>query len=167
MAKKFIKKDGYEESIRRDGSDMTNTLNAFGLCRTKAMARYIKKLNPVTGEVLEKALKENTRKKWKKRIGYLPYLVVLALAFYVLPPHLWTYFDNEISLLITHVISFLVMSIYGYKKGGEPWLAVIVGLLFAPTILAYYYEDIWYHALFTAGAAFVGMYVGHYLNAKK
>ena len=166
-AKKFIKKNGYEESIRRDGSNMVNTLNAFGLSRTYAMARYIKTLNPVTGEVLDNALKESRKNKWKKRIGYLPYLAVLTAVFYVLPLHIWTYFDNSTSLAITHVISFLVMCVYGYKKGGEPWLAVIVGLLFAPTILAYYYEDIGYHAFFAAGAAFVGMYVGHYLNAKK
>ena len=166
-AKRFIRKNGYEDSIRYDSAAMTNSLNAFGLYASKPMAKYIGKLNPAAGSVLEKAIRNNKEKKRKERLGYLPYLAILGAVYYLLPNYGWMLYLYEECLIIAHVVTFVVMFIYGYKKTLS-WGAILAAAaLFAPTVIAYFGEDMWYHILICAALAFVGMYAGINAYLKK
>ncbi len=163
-ARKFLRKNGYEESIRRDSTAMTNTYNAFGLCRTMQMVRYIKSLNPINGSKLSAQVKRARAEKWKKRLGYLPFLAVLGAVYYVLPDLL---LDEIMYLIVAHIVTLVVTAVYGFINNAANGLAVTAAVVFAPAVMANYYEDMWYHILICAGVAFVGMYIGASLRKKK
>ena len=94
-------------------------------------------------------------------------MVILAAAYYLLPNYGWMLYLYEECLIIAHVVTFVLMFIYGYRKTLS-WGAILVAAaLFAPTVLAYYGEDFWYHILICAALAFVGMYAGISINLKK
>jgi len=166
-ARRFIRKNGYESSIRYDGSAMTNSLNAFGLYPCKAMAKYIGRLNPKSGSILEQAIKNAKAKKKKEWLSYLPYLAVLAAVYYLLPNYGWIVYLYDECLIIAHVVTFIVMTVYGYKKSLSWGAIVATAAIFAPTVLAYYGDDLWYHILICAAVAFAGMYAGLNLYLKK
>lgn len=163
-ARKFLRKNGYEESIRRDTTAMTNTYNAFGLCRTMRMVKYIKSLNPINGSKLSAQVKQARTEKWKKRLGYLPFLAILGAVYYVLPKVL---LDEIMYLIAAHLVTLVVTVIYGRINSFAKGLAVTAAVIFAPAVMAHYYEDMWYHILICAGVAFVGMYIGDSLRKKK
>ena len=160
-AKKFIKKNGYEDSIRNDTPALTNSINAFGLDRSIFMAWYIKSLNPVAGNALLEGIRKGRAEKRKERLGYLPYLVILAAVYYLLPKYGWMLMiEYETCLIVSHVVTLLVMVVCGRKKTLTLGLIVAVAVVFAPVIYAYYISDMWYHILICAAAAFAGMYIG-------
>lgn len=167
-ARKFIRKNGYEDSIRNDTSDYANSINAFRLCATTMMAKYIGKLNPLAGDALMKGVKQAKRKKSNERLGYLPYLAVLAAAYYLFPRFGWMILPtNESVLIAAHLLTLVVMGVYGYKKGGALGIIGAAAILFAPTIFLYYIEDMWYHILICVVAGFAGIVIGGKLGAKK
>ena len=167
-ARKFIRKNGYEESIRNDTPDFSNCLNAFRLSKTKMMAKYISKLNPVAGDELIEGIKQAKQRKRKERLGYLPYLAVLAVIYYLFPRYAWMFMPTYESTLITmHVCTLIVLGVYGYKKENAVGIVGIAAILFAPTIFMYYLEHMWYHVLICAAAGFVGMVIGDIISVKK
>ena len=87
--------------------------------------------------------------------------------YYLLPNYGWMLYLYEECLIIAHVVTFVVMFIYGYKKTLS-WGAILAAAaLFAPTVIAYFGEDMWYHILICAALAFVGMYAGISAYLKK
>lgn len=167
-AKRFIRRNGYEDSIRRDTSEYTNVINAFGLCPGKSMARYIGSLNPGAGKMLEDAVKNAKADRRKVWLSRLPFLAILVVVYYMIPNFGWAVLPTfESALVATHVVTLVVMAACAYKGGAEFNLAFLVALLFAPTMFAYYMENEWMHILICAVAAFAGMFIGGILPSKK
>lgn len=167
-AKRFIRKNGYENSIRRDSTEMTNSLNAFKLYPCKAMAKYIGKLNPKSGTLLQAAIANSIKNKRKERLAFLPYLLILLVMYYVFPDDAAEkFYLYQETLVILHVVTLILMTIYGYKQNVKFSFAVVTAVLFVPTILAYYDSDMWYHILICGAAAFVGMNIGMKISSKK
>ena len=165
--KKFLRKGGYLDSIRNDTPQYTNSLNAFRLYPSMLMARYIQWLNPGVGKELVEAVKAARAKKWKNRLGFVPYLLILAAVYYITPRLEMMYLlPFESSLPICHVATLVVMFFCGRKKDLSLLLLVVVGVIFAPVIFAYFYEDMWYHILICVAAALVGMLIGMRLRKK-
>lgn len=166
-ARKFLKKNGYEESIRNDAPDLTNSINAFKLCRYMIMVWYIKRLNPVAGSVLEKAIKGENAKRRKEKLYALPFLVVLFALYCLIPRYEESAnMPYESSLIVCHLWTAVVMLIYGCKKKVSLKMAVIVAVLFAPAIFAYFYSGLWYHIVICAAVALVSMWIGSKMRKK-
>ena len=168
QAKKFLQENDYENSIRNDVPALTNSMNAFHLYPSAMMARYIRSLNPTAGRALEMAIAEGKAERKKKRLENLPYFVILLVAYYLLPRfeeamHL----PYESALLVLHLLTLVVMGVYGYKKPLDWRLAVALAVLFAPAVFAYYYYDMWHHILICAAVAFAGMFIGRKMRKKK
>lgn len=165
--RKFLRKNGYEDSIRNDIPQYTNTMNAFKLYPSMMMANYLKRLNPHVGNALVDAIKRGREKKRKERLAYLPYLLVLMAVYYLLPrledvlpiPY-------ESSLIICHLVTLVVMAVCGGKKTPSLGLVAAVAVIFAPVIFAYFYSDIWYHILICAAAALIGLLGGRRFRKK-
>ncbi len=166
-AKRFLQKNGYEDSIRNDTPSLTNSLNAFRLYGSNAMARYIKSLNPIAGNALEMALKQAKDQKRKKRLGYLPYLAILAAAYFLILRFGWMMLPTyESCLIVLHLVTLVVLGFYGNKKGGALGIIVASAALFTLALYVNYMEDQWYHILICAAVAFAGMYIGGNMRKK-
>ena len=167
QVRKFLRKNGYENSIRNDTPQLTNAMNAFKLYPSMMMANYLKRLNPLAGNALVDAIKRSRVKQRKERLTYLPYLLILIAVYYLLPrledvlpiPY-------ESSLIICHLVTLVVMAVCGGKKVPSLGLVVVVAVIFAPTIFAYFYSDIWYHILICAAAALIGLLGGSRFRKK-
>ena len=157
----YLRKNGYEDSIRYDSPNFANSIAAFKLCSDGFMVGYIKKLNPTAGNALTEALKKNRAESRKKWLKSLPYIVILVAIYYLLPRY--EYMLNVpfgASLIICHIATLIVMMVFAYKCEGSFSMAVLLGVLFAPVIYAYFFSDWWYHILICAAVALVGMIAG-------
>ena len=64
------------------------------------------------------------------------------------------------ALAATHVATLVIMTVFGYKREGSFSVALLLGVLFAPVIYAYFFSEWWYHIVICGVAAFVGMLLG-------
>jgi len=171
--RRFLRKGGYEPSIQNDTPSLTNTYNAYGLNRSGSMVRYIKRLNPEAAEQLKKAIRQGRIHRWKRRLRFLPYLLVLAACYFFIPRinALPLYSDHAL-LIAWHVVTLVVMMLYGNRHmqdAGETILSVIitVTMLFALFFFVYFDTDIAYHIAICAGVVLVATFIGSCLPAKK
>lgn len=85
------------------------------------------------------------------------YLLVCAIAFYVLP-----LLGKDtgsfilILLIIIPVICFITSLFYGIKNGFDFIFSVIVGILFIPTIFIYYNSSAWVYIIGYAIISLIG-----------
>ena len=166
-AKRFIKKNGYEDSIRNDTPALTNAINAFGLCASMPMVRYINKLNPSSGKILADAVKKGNKKRRKEKLASLPYLIVLALAYCLIPYYRWFFmFDEQTCLIVIHIVTFLVTGFYAFRKKASWSLVLVAMVMFAATLNVFYYDDVAYQALICGGVVFVAQMIGGIFNPK-
>lgn len=171
--RRFLRKGGYEPSIQNDTPSLTNTYNAYGLNRTGSMVRYIKRLNPEAAEQLKKAIRQGRIHRWKRRLRFLPYLLVLAACYFFIPRINALPLYSDHALLITwHVVTLVVMILYGNRHMqdcGETILSVIltVTMLFVLFFFVYFDTDIAYHIAICAGVVLVATFIGSCLPAKK
>lgn len=184
-ARRFLRKGGYLDSIRNDGPDMTNCLNAYSLHSSRSMLRYIKRLNPAHGAKISQWVKEGQRKKWKRRLHYLPYALALAVVFYLLPryemlydllPLRYTYFlpfftETQV-LLIEHLLTLAVVILYS-RKHWQDTDALVLELMFVFTglfaLMLYVHDlgDLWYHIIINAVIVFIAQLIGSINGEKK
>lgn len=171
--RRFLRKGGYEPSIQNDTPSLTNTYNAYGLNRSGSMVRYIKRLNPEAAEQLKKAIRQGSIQRWKRRLRFLPYLLVLAACYFFIPRinALPLYSDHAL-LIAWHVVTLVVMILYGNRHMqdcGETILSVIitVTMLFALFFFVYFDTDIAYHIAICAGVVLAATFIGSCLPAKK
>ena len=159
--RKYLRKNGYEDSIRYDSPNFVNSVAAFQLSSDWFMVGYIKKLNPAAGSALKDALKKNRAENRKKWLKNLPYIVILVAIYYLLPRYEFELFNRfGDSLIACHVATLVIMTIFGYKREGSFSVALLLGVLFAPVIYAYFFSEWWYHIVICGVAAFVGMLLG-------
>ena len=164
--RRFLKKGGYEECIRNDTPSMTNAYRAFGLKRTRSMLRYISRLNPASGKSLKEAIKRGTTAKWQRRLRYLPYMVILAAAYYLIPRlDMLPLYSDHWFLIVEHLVTLVVMIIYARKncKDFEEnilEMVLVVTAIFALMFFVYYSSEMWYHILICAVIVAVSFFFG-------
>jgi hypothetical protein len=103
-----------------------------------------------------------------KLLNMLPYLLVLAVDFYLLP--LLAQNTGAAMLLMLCVMPLVALVIgvaYGLRRGFSIWLAVIALLLFIPTIFIYYNASAWVYPLFYALLVLVGNLIGRLFYMKR
>ena len=97
----------------------------------------------------------------KKLSAFLPYILALAILFYILPLRIRdTGSGMLIMLLVIPFLTFLCSVIYGIRQGFQPLLALVTAILFAPTIFIFYNESAWIYIVIYAVITLVGNGIG-------
>lgn len=87
----------------------------------------------------------------------LIYYLIIAITYYLLPFLIIDTGSAMFMLLIVMPLIVLITSfICGLKNGFHIWYAVIVGLLFIPTIYLHYNESAWIYTLIFGALALTG-----------
>ncbi len=103
-----------------------------------------------------------------KLLNMLPYLIVLAVDFYLLPVAAQNTGAAMLLMLCVMPLVALVIGVaYGLRRGFSIWLAVIALLLFIPTIFIYYNASAWVYPLFYALLVLVGNLIGRLFYMKR
>ncbi len=164
-AKKFIRKNGYERAICNDTPAIDNAIAAYRLAPSFWMVRYIKKHNAGTGEIIGSVLKKTRKANIKRRLGYIPWLLLLAAGFGSLG-----YLDmNGIMVrtamfVLMHILAFLVNMIYSKVKGQDKGLKTYTVILFFFALMACADIDYGYHVLICIGAVLLGGKLGEKIH---
>ncbi len=103
----------------------------------------------------------------KKVIAFVPYIIVLAINFYILPFLIKDTGLGMIMLLgVIPLITFITAVIYGVRQGFNILFTVITAILFAPTIYIHYNETAWVYIIAYAIIALVGNAIGRIFYKK-
>ncbi len=103
-----------------------------------------------------------------KLLNMLPYLIVLAVDFYLLPVAAQnTGAAMLLMLCVMPLVAIVTGVAYGLRRGFSIWLAVIALLLFIPTIFIYYNASAWVYPLFYALLVLVGNLIGRLFYMKR
>ena len=97
----------------------------------------------------------------KKLKGMLPYLIVMVLNFYLLPFLIRDTGSGMVMLLgVIPLICFVCSILYGIKYSFHWYYALIVAVIFAPTILIFYNSTAWVYIVGYGVVALLGNAVG-------
>ncbi len=103
--------------------------------------------------------------KFKKM---LPYLVVITIAFYLLPLIGRDTGSFMLILLVAMpIVCFIASLLYGLKEGFQLLYPVMVAALFTPTIFIYYNSSAWMYIVIYAVIALIGTAFGSQIMHKK
>ena len=106
-----------------------------------------------------------------KKIGFLkwlPYLAVMAVVFYALPPILrGTAFEDFAINVIIPACCLGSGIIFGKINGWVWYYCLIVGLMFAPTLVFYYAQSDLHYILEYAFLALMGSAIGYAFHRDK
>lgn len=99
----------------------------------------------------------------KKIVEMKSYLIVLAIAFYILP--LFRISEDMgsvimINFFIIPIITFFVSFFYGRNRKFNIIYPIIATLLFIPTIFIYYNTSVWFYIIIYLVIAFSGNIIG-------
>lgn len=95
----------------------------------------------------------------------IPYLLILAIDFYVLPLFIKDTGSGIIMLLIIMPLICLINAVvYGIKQGFHMQIALFAGILFIPSIFIYYNSSAWVYALGYAFMALLGNTAGFFVG---
>lgn len=84
----------------------------------------------------------------KKRITLIPYAIVLAIDFYLLPALISdTGMAMLVLLCVIPLIAFIVAVVYGAVNGFNIILPILAMLLFLPTIFIFYNYTAWVYVI--------------------
>ena len=104
----------------------------------------------------------------RKLISLIPYIIALAINFYIFPLFIQDTGTGIFMLLfVLPIITFICGIIYGILQGFDFILPVIVAILFAPTLFIFYNESAWVYIVAYAVAAFVGNGIGRIFYKKR
>ncbi len=97
----------------------------------------------------------------KNSLRMLPYLIVNAVAFYLLPIMIKdTGTAMGVMLIGIPVICFVTAIVFGVKNSFKWLYPVAVALIFAPTIFIFYNSTAWVYIIAYGVIAFVGNFIG-------
>ena len=97
----------------------------------------------------------------KKLLKLLPYLIALAIDFYILPLIIKDTGSGILMMLIViPLLDFLCAVIYGVRQGFDGLLPMGAAVLFAPTIFIFYNETAWVYIIGYAVVAAIGNGIG-------
>lgn len=98
----------------------------------------------------------------------LPYLIVIALAIYLLPGFGQDTGSFMVILLIAiPIVCFVVALLHGAKWGFNVFFSIIVAAIFIPTIFIYYNSSAWVYTVIYALVALIGSALGGFGLHKK
>ena len=104
----------------------------------------------------------------QKLIPLVPYLLVLALTFYLLPLLAFNLLAAVLLLFLAMPLAaFLDGLILGLRRGFFPLLSLAAFLLFLPTVPLFYYETAWVYGTAYAAAVFAGNGIGALISRKR
>ena len=104
----------------------------------------------------------------KKLLALIPYAIVLAINFYLLP----LFVNNTgmamlLMLCVIPMITFICALIYGVRQGFGYLLPTTATILFAPTIFIYYNSSAWVYIIAYAVIALAGNGIGRIFYKKR
>lgn len=95
----------------------------------------------------------------------LPYLIVNAIAFYILPVLIIdTGSGMFILLFMFPLICFITSLLYGAKHSFNLIYPLVIGLLFAPTVFIFYNSSAGIYIVIYASVSLTGNFIGIFLN---
>ena len=98
----------------------------------------------------------------------IPYLVVIALSFYLLPLLIKdTGTAMMMILVVIPLICFICSIFYGIKNSFNYLYAIIVAILFAPTIFIFYNYTAWVYIVGYGLIALIGNTIGMIINKQR
>lgn len=104
----------------------------------------------------------------KKLIAFIPYIIVLAADFYLLPCLIN---DTGIAMLmmlcVMPLITFICSVIYGVRQGFDFLLPITAVILFIPTIFIYYNESAWVYVIIYGIVSIAGNGIGRLFYKKR
>ncbi len=104
----------------------------------------------------------------KKIKEMIPYLIIYALSVYVLP-----LFGSStgsyivILLFLLPTVAFLLSYLYAINNKRNFLFALLVGLIFIPSVYVYYNSSAWFYVGFYAVISGVGNIIGSIVTAEK
>ncbi len=97
----------------------------------------------------------------KKLKDMLPFLIVLAADFYLLPLLIKdTGTGMQMLLIVIPLICFVCSLIYGFKKPFSLFYSVIAASLFIPSIFIFYNSSAWVYIIVYGVIALIGSVIG-------
>lgn len=104
----------------------------------------------------------------KRLVTLLPYAIVLAADFYLLPCLIRdTGAAMVLMLCVIPLVAFCCSVIYGVRHGFTYLLPVIAAILFFPTVFIYYNASAWVYAVFYGVITLAGNRIGRiFYNAR-
>ena len=104
----------------------------------------------------------------KRFISLIPYVIVLAVDFYLLPALIKdTGMAMVMMLCVIPLIAFACGAICGVRQGFEPLLTLLAMVLFFPTIFIYYNITAWAYVLIYGFIVLFGNGVGRIFYKKR
>lgn len=104
----------------------------------------------------------------KRLLALIPYVIALAINFYVLPFLIQdTGSGMFVMLIVIPVLTFICAVIYGVRQGFDLLLPIIATILFAPTIFIFYNSSAWIYIIAYAIIALVGNGIGRIFYKKR
>ena len=104
----------------------------------------------------------------KKLLVLLPYSIILAIAFYVLPLLIKdTGSGMFILLLVIPLLTLICAVIYGVRQGFDFLLPLTAVILFVPTIFIFYNASAWVYIIAYAVITLVGNGIGSIFPKRK
>lgn len=104
----------------------------------------------------------------KKLLSLIPYVVILAINFYLLPLlSKNTGMAILTMLLIMPLITFLAALIYAYISGFSIFLPLVVVLLFLPSVFIFYNESAYVYIVVYGIISIIGDFIGHRFYKKR
>ena len=103
-----------------------------------------------------------------KLLAMMPYVIVLMINFYALPLLITNTGLAMLAMLaVMPLITFICAVIYGARQGFNLLLALICGVLFAPTIFIFYNTTAWVYIVAYTVIAVVGNGIGSVFYKKR
>lgn len=103
----------------------------------------------------------------KKPLKFIPYLIALAIDFYILPLLVMgTGSGMFMMLIVIPLLAFLCAVLYGVRQGFDGLLPLGAAVLFAPTIFIYYNETAWVYIVGYGVVAAIGNGIGRMFYKK-
>ena len=104
----------------------------------------------------------------RNRIALLPYVLALAVNFYLLPLLMGdTGAAMLLILCVMPLAAFVTALIYGMHRGFSPLLSLAAFVLFLPTVFLYYNASAWVYAAAYALIVLAGNGVGRILYGRR
>lgn len=97
----------------------------------------------------------------KKILTIIPYAIMLAIVFYLLPLLVNnTAFAMIMMLIIMPLLTFVCTLIYGVRQGFDFILPILAIVLFTPSIFIFYNSSAWIYIIIYAVIAIIGNSIG-------
>ncbi|KNZ41552.1 hypothetical protein [Acetobacterium bakii] len=104
----------------------------------------------------------------KQTIPSIPYLIITAAIFYILPTlEKGTNFFMLILALGIPVFCFVSALLYGFKNGFHIFYPLIIGLLFLPTLFYSVQGSAFFYVMIYGAVAFAGIHLGSLIAARE